>query len=1029
MISIQLFGHPQIKEDGEFIQIPRRKSRALVFYAASRQQPVSREELLAVFWPDLRRASGLQTLRTSLYGIRKVSEHLLRVTTEQVSCHPSVKVDVRLFEEGVSGTGGDIGSLAAALDGYRGEFLQNFYLPESIEFEDWLNQQREHYRQMALRGFAQLSSIYKQRKEYKTAIRSLDKALAIQPLQEDLHRERLLLHYLAGDRPRAIHLYDELRKLLDEELGVPPMAETRKLYDQILEDRILIGSVHQPSRPVPAKRSSTKDLGELPFVGREQELKYLDQELYRGKFVLVEGEAGIGKTRLVNEYLQHTGWLYLFGAARELEHHLPYQPIIEAFRNSFQTPQGREFLSTIENRLPLLWLDEVSRILPELSPAKPRRVMDESKADEARLWEGVRQLLWMMASEIPTCLVVDDLQWAGDSTLGLLGYLIRQDTPPSLFFLATARASISSQTYRNFLQNLTRQDLLYKLELPRLASEPIFKLAKSISTKFAPPLAEWLQKKSEGNPYFLVEIVKYARQKSIIQANGMLNLTDLASEGLVPKTVYSLLQSQLDKLSDTSRRMLDVGVILGRQFNFDVAASASGLSELSALEAIEELVDSGLVKAHGARHFEFEHALIIEVATQEIGDLRLRYLHRRAAETMSKLLPASMEEKAGLLAYHYSAAGEMDQAAVHARQAGKQALRQAAWREAIDFFHMALESKLVSDQDRDWESLAEAHAKAGEFAQSTEAYREALTLASQHSRPDSEMALLRLALARTLLPQGRYGEVVQIAQQVCDRASPENVMIAEMIWGTALSIEGSDLYTAQKHLSRAESLWKQNPGMPASTLGQILFESGNVAAQLGDLNQALEYYQQSLQVSLEYKDSYSLEQAILAYNNLAYHRHLLGEPDAQQDALKGLALAQEYGILGMQTYLYSTLGEISLAAGDLEKAETYFQTGLDFAYRYVIAERVAGITANLGLLALKREERELALHYLSTALGQSQSLGAKHLEANIHLWLVPVLPKAIALQHLHIAKEIASNSQRKRLLAQAQHLENSLTES
>ena len=106
-------------------------------------------------------------------------------------------------------------------------------------------------------------------------------------------------------------------------------------------------------------------------------------------------------------------------------------------------------------------------------------------------------------------------------------------------------------------------------------------------------------------------------------------------------------------------------------------------------------------------------------------------------------------------------------------------------------------------------------------------------------------------------------------------------------------------------------------------------------------------------------------------------------------AMQGLELAQKFEVLGMQTYLYSTLGEIAMAETDETQAESYLKKGLKLAERFSMAERVAGITANLGLLARQRGQTDLALLYLSTALGQAQSLGTLHLEAQIHLWLAP----------------------------------------
>ena len=168
--------------------------------------------------------------------------------------------------------------------------------------------------------------------------------------------------------------------------------------------------------------------------------------------------------------------------------------------------------------------------------------------------------------------------------------------------------------------------------------------------------------------------------------------------------------------------------------------------------------------------------------------------------------------------------------------------------------------------------------------------------------------------------------------------------------------------------------------------------------------------------------------AILARNNLAYHLHLLrpGDPEAEAAAEAGRRLADEQGQLGVNTYLLSTLGEIALGQGDLDTAEQRFEAGLELAERMAIPERVAGLTANLGLVAEARGETKLALYRLSTALAQADALGVHHLAAQIRLWLAPLLPPAEGRARLAEARAFAEAGQRAYLLKQAAQVEHVL---
>ena len=172
--------------------------------------------------------------------------------------------------------------------------------------------------------------------------------------------------------------------------------------------------------------------------------------------VLIEGEAGVGKTRLAQEYLHTLPGLSLVGRGRELEQALPYHPVIEALRDLLARPEWPGLQAGIRQDLPPLWLAEVARLAPELSTS-PAPESAIRPAEEARLWEGLRQFLTALARRQPLALLIDDLQWADVSTLGLLGYLARQTGGAPLRLLATLRPLVHRAPAMALLQALTRE--------------------------------------------------------------------------------------------------------------------------------------------------------------------------------------------------------------------------------------------------------------------------------------------------------------------------------------------------------------------------------------------------------------------------------------------------------------------------------------------------------------------------------------------------------------------------------------------
>jgi DNA-binding SARP family transcriptional activator len=1067
MLSIRLFGPPHITLDDEPLALTRRKSRALLFYLAAQPAPVGRELLIDLFWPDLDRPSAQQTLRTTLHGLRKALGPAL-LADEALALAPGADVDARRFELALAAPTRDPQELAAALDLYRGEFLQGFSLPDAPAFEEWSDAQRARFQQLSARGLADLAELYERRRDYRAALDTLGRALASDPLQEELQRAAMRLHYRAGDRVGAIRRYEQFRDLLDDELGVPPMPETRALYDAIVTERL--EADEQPAaddrRPLTKDEGRrTKDEGpaandhrlqsadegrrtkgegptaeeagqradgprpatvgqafahdaqlrpawadELPFAGRADELRALRALAGSGRLALIVGEPGIGKTRLAEEFLRSADVLPLTGAARELEHSLPYQPIIEALRALLAHPAWPELRAGLQ--VPPVWLAETARLLPELAPDAPPPA---APADESRLWEGVSQFLSALARRRPLALLLDDAQWADAATLGLLGYLVRR-APAGATFLATSRPVAPRTPLALLLQSLTREGRLERIELARLSTGEVAALARHLSPDAA--LADWLAQAAEGNPYITAELVRDARAHGLLRPDRTLDHGALARAPRVPPSVYSLIQSRLDRLSDQARRVMDAAVAVGREFEFPLVAQAAGISEAEALDALDELRAAGVVQPADGLHFRFDHSLTMEVAYREVGEPRHRLMHRRVAEALEQRYAGHLDRVAGLLASHYAEGEAPGQAARFALMAGEQAAALAAWHEAVGFFEQALTGAEGPQRRQTMLALGNAHLQSGAAGRAGELFGAALAEAEREG--DEEGAgQARLALATSLLPQARYAETVALARRVHATGSPELVIQAEFLCGTALSIEGADLEGATRHLRAAELLIQQQYlADPTDALARVRFELGSVAAQQGRLREAVGLYREALITARQLRCDQAVHWQVLAHNNLAYHLLLLDDPEAQEHLRAGMRLAQEHGLLGLLPYLHSTAGELALARGDLDAAERAFAEGLELAERLDIPERLAGLTANLGLLAKRRGESALAVQRLSDALARADALGLGHLAAQIRIWLAPLLPPAEARAILQEARALAERGSRARLLEQ-----------
>ncbi|KPV50675.1 hypothetical protein SE17_25520, partial [Kouleothrix aurantiaca] len=335
----------------------------------------------------------------------------------------------------------------------------------------------------------------------------------------------------------------------------------------------------------------------LPFTGRTAELEKLATLASSHRLGLIEGDTGIGKTRLAEEFLRDFQGLVLVGHAHELEQALPYPPVIEALRELIRQPGWPQLQA--EAALPQVWRAELGRLLPELhdggvpAPADGRLAAN----NESRLWEAVSQLLLGLARGHALALLIDDLHWADASTLALLGYLVRQPTHAAITFLATTRPITPRTQLATLVQTLTREGRILRLPLGRLGDGATFELAQHFSPRYAYPLAEWLTRNADGSPYILAELLRYASEHQLLLPDGTLNLSLLSSSPVVPGTVYSLLQARLAGLSDAARRVVDVGVVVGSEFDLELVAQAAALPEPAVLDALDELLAEGLEAA------------------------------------------------------------------------------------------------------------------------------------------------------------------------------------------------------------------------------------------------------------------------------------------------------------------------------------------------------------------------------------------------------------------------------------------------
>src|SRR6266436_202719 len=448
-LQLSLLGTPVVKHGEHTLTFSTRKALALLIYLAVEGGMHTRKTLSESFWPELDAEHGRAALRATLLELRKLLErshapgeraHLL-VERDALGfdLDSSLILDLSLVESASKQVGRGIEPLSSqareellrqleqATHLAHGPFLAGFTLRDSQFFDDWTRQHREYWHLRVHQLFDALSMLYERAGDGERAIETVTRWLNFDPLNEEGYRRLMRLRFSQGDRVGALRAYANGRAVLAEQLQVEPEPETVALAKRIRLTAPVRTPQLQPPHASPGQPPAK--LLDGPLLGRTAEFGTLIecyQRVHAGQpqIVLLQGETGIGKTRLASEFVrwaQAQGADVLAGRALQTGRQLPYQPLIDVLRNQLEQEHApNDLLSDV-------WLADLSRLLPELRDRYPD--LPVPSTDEAlghnRFFEATARLVQVWAARRPLVLFLDDMQWADTATLDLLLYLAR----------------------------------------------------------------------------------------------------------------------------------------------------------------------------------------------------------------------------------------------------------------------------------------------------------------------------------------------------------------------------------------------------------------------------------------------------------------------------------------------------------------------------------------------------------------------------------------------------------------------------
>jgi DNA-binding SARP family transcriptional activator len=698
-LSLTLCGRVAAALDG--VQLPAsalsNKSLALLAFLALEPGEHSRDEIMALLWGEYPEEKARVSLRQALTHLRDAVGDALHIDRASVGLVVEPESDVRRFLAAADASPRD----AAEVDVVH--FLNELRLRQASGFEEWAEAKRQSLfrRYTGVLAASIREAIASSR--WREAVRASERWVAIDGFSADAALALMESQFLSGNRAAALHAFADYRSRLD--------AADRPRPDQRLLDLAQRVEDAGAGRESGERRQATEEwyaaspsfYGSL--IGRDGEwdrLRVSWQAASRGqaRAVLVEGESGVGKSRLAEDFVRWVtteGGAVLRGRGFDVRVGVPFGAMIEALRSGIDAPG----LSGTDPQ----WLAEVARVVPELKQrfAALPEVGPASTADSWRLFEGIAQVLLAISEEAPLTVLIDDVQWCDADSCALLHFLVRKlDRAAILWFVTFAPGAVERDSaVARWVRALRGSPSCELIALRPLTEDEVWQLVRGLGRVSTPTgarrLASRIFEVTAGYPFYIVELLK------TLLAQGWLTVDPETGEWIVRPTdaggepeltlpsVHEAIAERIECLPDDLKDVLITIAVSTKGCRTDVLSHVHGISRLRAAAIGDALVERHLVvEDNGA--YRCAHPMIGRVMVGELGTSRRREVHRGLALAMD-LVGSGRGE--------YSDPGEI---ARHAEQAGERAMAYRFAMQAVE----ACERRFAFDDALGWLDFASA---------------------------------------------------------------------------------------------------------------------------------------------------------------------------------------------------------------------------------------------------------------------------------------------------------------------------------
>jgi len=817
LTRIHLCGRLTVEWAGERLEraLPGRQGRLLFAYLVlQRGRPVRRDELIDALWSeDGPPPSGDALLAPPLSRLRKaLGPGRLEGRGElTLALPPDAWVDWEVVHDELARTRERLqaGEWAGALAGASAALaIADRGLLPGLE-ATWIDERRRELGELRLEALEAVAAAGMRLggADLATAEQAARAAVEAAPFRESARAVLIETLAATGNTAEALRAYEDVRVLLREELGTSPGPALVALHTRLLNAD---AAPAPPSAPGPAAPPAPSSAAASPaprtalpdrldqavaaaLVGRTAALERLREELEGARagdarLVLVAGEGGIGKTRLVAELAAVAeGVTVLYGRCDE-EELVPFGPWIEVLSVYLASLDDAAVTAVVGDAGA-----ELTRLVPELRarlPGLDAPPAADPETERHRLFAAVVGVVERAAARTPLLLVIDDLHWADRSSLLLLRQLVSAPRLGPVLLVGTLRDNELAPGHAlvEALATMEREQPLARLRLEGLDQDEVGALVGAWHGRDAPEeTIRAIHGETNGNPFFVKQLVRHLEESGT--AGGPLPAQDFG----VPAGLRDVIVSRVARLPPQASSVLSVAALIGRDFDLGLLEAVMDLGEDELLDCLDASVRAGMLVeiASTPGRYSFVHALLRTSLERDLTATRRARLHRRIGEEIEQRHRDRLDPHLVDLVRHFAAAGpeEVDRAVAYGLQAADQATARLAYKEAVDLVGAALAARErddpVDDGDRArlLHRLAVARWRAGMWKEARETFVQAMEAA----RAAGAVTLFaRAALGHTGGSWASYGtedrESVRLLEEALEQLDDgDSVLRAEIL--------------------------------------------------------------------------------------------------------------------------------------------------------------------------------------------------------------------------------------------------------